>query len=163
MHGHPDETLGAWAAGPRLLPPHPTSSASVSLSHRRTELRIYARELRGWQGCDGPVCVCNGARVGGCEGGWAERLPWHSALGVGLPHSEGEEVGGTGRGFRERPHAWGPPARARSVHWRMRGTLGGWPLLQPLWATCSPLGFPSGTGPREALGVWPQWMGPFGF
>ena len=102
MHGHPAKTLGAWAAGHGLLPPHPASSAS--LSHRRTELRIYARELRGWQGCDGPVCVCNGVRVGGCEGGWAERLPWHSALGVGLPHTEGEEVGGreeaSGRGPR---------------------------------------------------------------
>lgn len=146
-HGHPTKTLGAWAAGHGLLPPHPASSAS--LSHRRTELRIYARELRGWQGCDGPVCVCNGVRVGGCEGGWAERLPWHSALGVGLPHTEGEEVGGreeaSGRGPR-----LGGFRRGRPVCTGRRGAPSGAGHGCPCHSPSGPLAPPSG-----AIGHWP--------
>jgi hypothetical protein len=58
-----------------------------------------------WCLCAYVECLC----VGGCEGGWAERLPWHSVLGVGLPHMYGR-----GRGGGEMKGAW----------WEGRQTLG---------------------------------------
>lgn len=136
-----------------------TPLSLLCFSHTDAQNCIYDRELRGWHGCDGPVCVCNGARVGGCEGGWAERLPWHSALGVGLPHTQGR-----GRGGGDVTRLWGGASCLEDPSWGAvvctggpRGTLRGWPqapLLQPLsslWYTRSPFGFPV----RPWGGHWP--------
>lgn len=122
-----------WSLGCRVSAPSSTLAASASLSHTDA---VYTA-VRGAGGAGlGPVCVCNGARVGGCEGGRAERLPWHSALGVGLSHVYGEEGGGEmknlgGKGMQAGGGvSWGTPMCA--------GEPGGAPELAP----GSPAAFP---------------------
>lgn len=64
-------------------------------THRQTHRIAYTTcvWLR-WGLCAYVEWLC----VGGCEGGWAERLPWHSVLGVGLPHMYGRGRGGGAEG-----------------------------------------------------------------
>ena len=148
--------LRPWAPGLRGAGSflHTPLPPPLFLSHTDAQNYVYTPGSCGAGGAVMGPCACVMVRVGGCEGGWAERLPWHSALGVGLPHSEGEEVGGTRRGFRERPRASGPPARARGVHWRVRGTLGGWPR-RPCCSPSGPLAPPSGS--HQALAPGKPW------
>lgn len=141
----PGRTQGLRAQAPSSI------SRCLSLC-LQTHRPVYIdSELRGWQGGDGAVRVCNGVCVGGCEGGWAERLPWHGALGVGLPHMQGRgRAGGDRRSTREGPGARGTPVGLTNWGAWTQGPLRGCPqapLLQPLsplWNTRSPFGSPFG-------------------
>lgn len=76
-----------------------TLSSSYTGTHTQTHTQMHRTAyttcvwLR-WCLCAYVECLC----VGGCEGGWVERLPWHSVLGVGLPHMCGRGRGGGDEG-----------------------------------------------------------------